>query len=401
MKKQLVVALGLTVLATPAFATKARLQALGDDIYGSFYINDNRNIWLNAATINNHKDLVTFEWGNSAVTSTNVFGQDSAPTPRAEGGVHKTIGNLVWGLHFGSASNTGNALRAGAGLSLADAAEKNNVDLFVGGDAGLKWGANIGYSSSSEAGTTGDFEQEALRTRLGVIAGDIEAYANINIMNNAEGALIGPTGTPVPGATAEFEGKLGYQVGVIYGLNDYKIYADYRAFDAEGENSAVAGSNDISLSQLQVGAGRATRLNDKATLFTRAQLTWATSENEGAAGTFAAATCSAERAVGCEEYETMRVPVVVGLEYDAASWLVLRASVVQSVWGQEEDADDERSLAETTHVNAGATLRFGEFSIDGVIGNYNASTIDNTTAGGDGVLRTDSLMTRVGMLYRF
>ena len=43
MKKQLTVALGLAVLATPAFATKARLQALGEDVNGSYYVNDNRN----------------------------------------------------------------------------------------------------------------------------------------------------------------------------------------------------------------------------------------------------------------------------------------------------------------------------------------------------------------------
>ena len=66
MKKQLTVALGLAVLATPAFATKARLQALREDIYGSYYINDNRNIWLNPAQITNHKDLVTFEWGDAS-----------------------------------------------------------------------------------------------------------------------------------------------------------------------------------------------------------------------------------------------------------------------------------------------------------------------------------------------
>ena len=388
MKKQLVVALGLTVLATPAFATKARLQALGEDTYGSFYVNDNRNIWLNAAQINNHKDLVTFEWGDTT-SPVDV----NAAAPRAEGGVYKTMGNLVWGLHLGGASNTANGLRAASGLAITEVQEENVVDVFVGGDAGLKWGANVGYSSSSKGGPTGDAEQESLRTRLGVIAGDIEGYANINIMNSAEDT-----------AGNKFEGKLGYQVGAIYSLNDYRIFADYRSFDAEGDTT-IGNKEDIGLSQLQVGAGRATRLNDKATLFTKAQFVMANAENDravlaGAAGSFQGA-CSAATAAACEEYETMQVPVVIGLEYDAATWLVLRASVGQVVWGTEEDATNKRTVQDSTLVNAGATLKFGELSLDGVIGNSNATGAVAGTSTTAGTLRTDVLMSRVGMTYRF
>src|SRR6476659_1261938 len=101
MKKQLTVALGLAVLATPAFATKARLQALGEDNYGSAYINDNRNVWLNAAQINNHKDLVTYEFGSNQTA-------DNAATPRGEGGIFKAMGNMVYGVQFGGASTTAN-----------------------------------------------------------------------------------------------------------------------------------------------------------------------------------------------------------------------------------------------------------------------------------------------------
>ena len=83
MKKQLVTILGVAVMAAPAFASKARLQALGEDIYGSTYINDNRNIFLNAAQVNNYADLVTFETG----AQTDNDGDDSAAGPRPEGGV--------------------------------------------------------------------------------------------------------------------------------------------------------------------------------------------------------------------------------------------------------------------------------------------------------------------------
>ncbi|MBA2405877.1 MAG: hypothetical protein H0V66_13960 [Bdellovibrionales bacterium] len=369
MKKQLVVALGLTVLAAPAFASKARLQALGEDVNGSFYINDNRNVFLNAAQVNNHKDLVTFEWGDT------TNGTDNAATPRAEGGVFKTMGNMVYGLYLGSESNTSNFFRSASGVTIA---EENNIDLFVAGDAGIKWGANLTYSKSADDETNGDANQSALRTRFGVIAGDIEGYANINIDNKAESGVAGN----------EFDGKLGYKVGAIYNLNDYRVFADYQSFEGEADG-AIDG--DLESTQLQVGAGRSTRLNDKATLFTRAQYTQSKSDID--VGT------SAD-----QDIKSKAIPVVIGLEYDAASWLVLRSSIGQNIWSTVDNDGNKSPAHETTVVNAGATLKFGELSVDGVIGNNDGVDTTGTganTAAGNGNLRTDNLMSRVSMTYRF
>lgn len=381
MKKQLTVALGLAVLATPVFASKARLQALGEDSYGSAYINDNRNIWLNAAQINNHKDLVTYEFGTETIG-------DDAQQARGEGGVYKAHGNFVYGLHFGGASNTANAMRRAAGLTGAD--EQNNIDLFIGGDAGMKWGANLGYAKTSDESSP--LTSESMRTRLGVIMGDTQAYANINLINNAKGT---------DAAGHKFEGDLGYQVGVIHAWEGNTLFADYRSFEAEGTQGAAKG--DISYKQIMVGVGRVERLNDKTNLFTKATFVNADVENDGGAaafGTGAGACATGNSAIFCEEYKTMQVPVVVGLETEATSWLTLRGSVGAVVWGSEEDKDNERSIQNSTIINAGATLKFGELSVDGVIGNDNgAGPAANGT--NSGTIRTDSLMSRVSMTYRF
>lgn len=407
MKRQLTVALGLAVLATPAFATKARLQGLGEDIYGSFYVNDARNIWLNPAQINNHKDMVTFEWGDNNNTA------DQASTPRAEGGIHKAYGNLVYGVHFGSASNSANQLRMGAGIFTADitdptdpviqarANEGNNVDLFVGGDAGLKWGANLGYNrTKDEASNT---RSEGLRSRLGVIMGDSQVYANINLINNAKG----PTGTftppTLPTTSAKFEGKLGYQVGVIHAMDGNTFTVDFRQFEAESD--VGTGKEDQSIKQAMAGVGRVTRLNDKANLFTKVSFMWADAKNKQAAvtgGATGAALCEMSPFF-CDKYETMRVPVVVGVEVDATSWLTARMSVSQAVWGTEKANKEERTIKNNTVVNAGMTLNFGELSIDGLVSNSDGTTgtLGETTAAGRGTLRLDDLMTRVGVNYRF
>ena len=394
MNKQVIVALGLAVLATPAFASKARLQALGEDNYGSQFINDNRNIWLNVAQINNHKDLVTFEFGTESTG-------DDAATPRGEGGVYKNHGNLVYGVHFGGASTTGNALRYAAGLRTAgfaaDSNEQNNVDVFVGGDAGMKWGANLGYAKNAVEGN--NLSSESMRTRLGVIMGDTQAYANLNLINNAKSEL-----------GQKFEGKLGYQVGLIHAWEGHTLFADYRTFEAENTTQ----KKDIGLKRLEVGIGHVERLNDKANLFAKASYLMGSVDNEISTNTSFGSTAiscgTGNAALLCSEYKTSQVPVVVGLETEATSWLTLRGSVGAVVWGSEEDNTNERSIQNATIINAGATLKFGELSVDGVVGNNAGNSVTAGTAttqtgsanGTDsGVLRTDTLMSRVSMTYRF
>lgn len=382
MKKQLTVALGLAVLATPAFASKARLQALGEDSYGSAYINDNRNIWLNAAQINNHKDLVTYEFGGNV-------SNDTAASARGEGGVYKAMGNMVYGVHFGGASTTANLMRGGAGLTGAN--EDNNVDVFVGGDAGLKWGANLGYAKSANETRTQGASSESMRTRLGVIMGDTQAYANINLINNAKGTNA---------QAAKFEGKLGFQVGAIHAWEGNTLFVDYRKFDAEGTVPTL-GKGDMNSQQLAVGIGRVERLNDKTNLFLKAQYFMQKAENDNSANPVAGAQCTGGNFFGCDKAETSRVPVTIGLETEATSWLTLRGSVSQVVWGTNEVNKNESTVANSTLINAGATLKFGELSVDGVIGNDATGSAPQAQGTSSGTIRTDSLMSRVAMTYRF
>jgi hypothetical protein len=371
MKKQLVLVAGLAVLATPAFASKARLQALGEDTNGSQYINDNRNIFINAANVNEYKDLVTMEWGDTADND------DSAATPRAEGGVFFGNGNMVYGVQLGAESDTSQSLRAAAGLANGQSDEQNGVDLFVGGDAGMKWGASLFYSASEDEQAAAKEEQKAMRVRLGVNQGQWNAFANISLTNEAE----------VDGG-AEFKGDTGYQLGGGYMMNDYNIFANYSNF--EGENAA---DDKLSLNKMELGVGRITKLNDKANLFTRVSYTKTETENEAVAGGNGGHLAS-------EDYESNAIPVVVGLEYDAASWLTLRGSVSQNVRGTEE-GDDEKTTEDSTVVNAGATLKFGDLSVDGVIGNSTVGAHGENTAAGDGQLRADVLMSRVAVTYKF
>lgn len=388
MKKQIAIAMGLAFISAPAFATKARLEALGEDSFGSQFISDNRNIFLNAAEVNFHKDFVTYEWGDADTTSSQSYNgttlgqntdQDTASTPKAEGGFIKASGNMVYGLHFGSESNVANGLRT---LAMgADAVhEENNIDLFVGGDAGIQWGANVTYTSSkkeqTQAGPTlVDEEQTSIRTRFGVVTGNISAFANINIQNKAEDKQ----------NDVEFDGKSGYDLGATYEMSDMYYMLRYRHFAGEDHNS-----DEFSANQAWIGAAKAYKLNDRSNVWISGWYKSNTQEND-----FTAISASGET-------KESFIPFTVAAEVSVKEWLILRGSVQHVVWGEEEnDAGDKDTIVDTS-VNAGASLVFGDFQIDGLVGTTDGTTTlgDDTTTG-NGTLRTDALMSRVSMLYRF
>ncbi len=391
MKRQLTVALGLLVVAAPAFATKARLEALGEDSFGSYYVNDNRNIFLNPARINENKDFITYEFGDSG---SSINGNaDSSANPRAGGGFAKSVGNMVYGLHFGDSSPSTGALRAlpnGVSGTAAQLQEQQPWDFFIGGDAGMKWGASFTYESfdGGSAAAGNRLNSHGMRARGGVLMGDLDLFAQVSLDNDANDY-----------AGNSVEGDMGLFMGAGYMMNNYKLFADYRMIGAEyrGAGSQVT-KEDIDTSILRLGVARQERLNDRATVFAKLVAARSTVDDDGA-GSFGAAG----------EATSTALPFTLGLEYAATSWLDLRASVISNLYSDQEL--DPKAGGKTsgnvnaTAVRAGASLKFGEFSIDGLIATDNtgagtAGSNDGATDSG-GTIRTDALMTRASMIYRF
>ena len=266
MKKQLALALGLSVLATPAaFASKARLLALGESTNGSFFINDNRNIFLNAAEVNNNKDLVTFEFGAGSTTDTDV-------APNAEGGVLKGYGNLVYGLHLGRVTSF-NTVPADVGSIYQPS---NAIDLFVGGDAGIKWGANVTYVSSMDekngsGADTSDSEAKSMDINLGVIAGDVTAYLKAGVFGSSENKDVLGTADAV-----DLDRKSDFEIGASMKVSDYTVFAQANMNKYEEKEA----NEDIKNSSYLLGAARTERLNDKTTMFVKLAGTYVNSDNE-------------------------------------------------------------------------------------------------------------------------
>lgn len=375
MKKQIAIAtLGLAVLSTSAFASKARLEALGQDADGSQFLDDERNVLLNPAHLNYHKDFVTMEFGDTQADT------DEPASPRAEGGMFKASGNMVYGIYFGNEND--NAFRSNAGVTAIE--NQNNTDFFIAGDAGIQWGARLSYHqfSDKQQGANQDHKSDLTVLRVGVISGDTEAFLKYGLTNKAEDGA------------AEFEMKSDMDLGVTHSVGDIDYILRY--ISGEYEN---AGGDANKFQNTHIGVARNYKLNDKAQAWASAFYKMDTTDDEIG---------------GANETKNNYLPVVIGLEYMAKEWLTLRGSVGQQIIGENENnAGDKATNANTTFVAAGASLVFGDMSIDGLISNNAngngspaaASATDanagRNTAGGNGTLRTDALMSRVSMTYKF
>ena len=339
MKKHLVVAAGLAVLSTGAFASKARMAALNQgSSLGSFYLEDNRNVFRSSNSVNSMNNYVITEWGSSYIPG------GAAAT--AEGGFFRSHGAMNYGLYLNSDAhgNVDNNLNPA------------RVDLVVGGDAGLNWGLRLGYESMEAAGSN----HEASGFDLGLSA----TVSGANLWLNYAPATTSTV------ANAETERNADMTLGATYGMGDYTLFAEYAS---EGQD----GDKDASTS-ITVGAAKVWETSGGASVFYDASIV--STANYDLAGTTYAADNS-----------KLSVPVTLGVEVKAASWLTWRASIQQSVYGSHEDAAGTVTSGRTTNLGAGASLTWGDLQIDGTIRNASGGQL-----GSD-----DQFMSSVAAMYRF
>jgi hypothetical protein len=370
MKMNVLVIAGLAVLSTNAFASKARVEALGQDsVRGSHYIADSRNVFRNPAALNETKNYLVTEWGGQADS-------DAVNAPRAEGGFFREMGAFNYGVYLGNDGEE-NAQRIADGFLAQD----NALDLFIAGDMGVKWGARLHYAGSKDEAAVAGLEKKntAFGLGLGVVAGAMEAYANVDISDKSKGAAV---------AGDEWKLKPSYLVGGSYTWTDYTFFASYE--NRKADENLAGTATTYKQSEIVVGAGRTMEINPTARVFGDIQLNMATDTNQ--------------TAVGKTKENTL--PVTVGMEADATSWLTLRGSVSQNVFLNEtkNPAGQKVTNKNSTNVAAGATLNFGKLKVDGLIGTTDGlrtggvSTTNNTNTG---TLTTDNLMTRVAVSYWF
>ncbi len=373
MKRNVLVIAGLAVLSTSAFASKARMEALGQGTK-SYYINDTRSVFLNPSVLNSNKNYVVTEWGTAAST-------DSQTAPRAEGGFFREMGSFAYGLYLGN-NDSRFAAHSVNGTYLD---QDNGIDFFLAGDVGTKWGTRIHFASAKdETGTTAK-KHSALGVGFGVAHGDLSTSLNVDISDKSTG-----TGAASEGGYSN-KLKPSYTFDVSYAWMGNTFFASYVANKLENSEATTTTQK---YSDMVFGIARTMELNPTSRVFADATVHLEKATNFYTSYTSIVAT-------NTTKYN--RMPVTIGLETEATSWLMLRGSVSQHVLLNQykNNAGKKISKQNSTTVNGGATLNFGKLKVDGVVGTTGASRATGNLGTKSGVLTTDNLMARVGVLYNF
>lgn len=357
MKKLLLLVL-LTSMFGTAHATRSRMNSLGQDPnQGSFYLMDNRNFFRNPANAAKMRNFMVAELGTdyAKVADKNVTGGGNV-----EGGYFGEFNSdMAYGVYLGKrnvaidgAVSLYNVANAGT-ATLLDSGSANPLNLFLGGGSDMKWGLNLAYASTDKSLTGGDQQYDNLGLAVGIeTSGGLQVYVSYQDATT-EGAA-SSTGwinnTKIESAPMT--------IGLIYGMNaETTLFAQYNGGDIK---TTVAGTETKNNSSgWVIGVGRIYELSPTA------RFNFDLSYNQG----------EVESGGGKSKVTTTRLPITVGLEADAAEWLILRASVAQNfILGDVKNTSSgavvtkDNSALTGTRVALGGTLHFGKLKIDGNLG---------------------------------
>lgn len=333
----------MVTLSSPVLASRARMQALGQDTgIGSFYIDDTRNIFHNPANLSNGSDYVLAEWNDNATNST---------TGDGEGGIFRDAGSMNYGLYFGADvdQRTQNVARTANSYTKSD----DMLDLFLAGNAGMDWGLRVNYGKHKVAAGT----NTAYGLGLGVNSGDLSVYSNLDISNKTESS------------SGKFEGDFGYNVGLIYDFMGMTGWLNYTGWGYEITPTSGT-KTERTLSKIQAGLGRIIEVSNTSRVFTDLDYYYQNQE---------------DKTTATVKTKTRAVNVNIGFEADATSWLTWRGSVKQDLTSEVTGAVETAG----TYINAGSTLNFGKLKVDGTIG----------TASGK--VGSNDFLSQVGVHYWF
>lgn len=387
MKKLLLIA-ALAAMSTPAFASKARLTSLGN----ADHLVDVQTAFDNPAHLTLLSDYATFETGPTSTTST---------TSNAEGGFIQSMGEGKWGFYMGRKSEFTTGARASTGFL----GQENPIELQYAMKGPISWGAALNYSKSDKKSVSR--KQDAMGVRVGAVADVWEAYAIIGLGSKADGHAAftadlngdgdvldaGETAAANPATTTgTYKSTTGFKVGAKYKMDNIVAYLKHYMDGFKYEDTGTAITKlEQSQSQTDLGVIDATKI-DGGQWFYGVALRLFNSKKEATVG----------GGSGEAKTTTTSLPFLLGLEYDAASWLTLRTSVTQNVLigttktevGGTGEAD---TIANNTTVAAGLGLKMNKWTLDGSMA---AATTGNLQLG-DGATTATQFVTNMALTYNF
>ncbi|MBX3032701.1 MAG: hypothetical protein KF865_02175 [Bdellovibrionaceae bacterium] len=389
MKKTMLIA-ALTMAAAPAFASKARLNALQN----AEHISDIQRTFDRPYEAAMYGEYATVEFGSPT------------GTPNAEGGFVRQMGEGSYlGLYLGhnpealnkvitasqltvDQSNAGLKASAAGSAAVWRSSLEAPLNIFYASKAGdITWGANLFYLTSNKKSTStvvvGDFnnngntsdpgEEVSAANRkanvagvsFGATAANWEADATVGLMGKDQFEVSTALGTEIA-----LESNMNLVLRGAYKMDTLYFYGKY---SMAGAKVKVTGAEDrkVDLNEAAVGIIDS-RKKDGVEFFYGAS--------------YVMTNVKGNSLVGDNKTEVTKLPVIVGVEAEANSWLVLRGSLTQNLGllGTTKTttagtAGESDSLGSTT-VAAGAGMKFGKFTVDTTLKAATTGTIGSDGA---------------------
>jgi hypothetical protein len=363
----------IVLSSNQAWGSKARLQALGQSENGSYHVMDARNMFLNPATIGSLAEQVNLEWGSSNRPS----------DPNAEGGFVQNVGAGKLGLYLGRELALTENVRALNSTTVPFATLEGAIDTAFGTDVtlpeptntveaifgvqsgGMLIGGALAFGrNKDENGTNLNDETQAIELRGGVATTSFDGHLRMTMGAKSEDQLSATN-------TVEYEGSLGLRAGGGLSIGpSLKLIGEFNYDTFELANSTNTAEFDGTFTRLRGGVVQTREIDKGARFFSSLEFALNRWDLKGKNGT----------ATG--KVETTSLPIVVGIEADAATWLKLRGSVAQSIIIDEtktksgtDDTKDQHAPNSTT-VAAGGGVTLNKFTLDGTFGGSTAGTLN-------------------------
>jgi len=364
--KNLLLALTLVITASPAFASRARLESLGEGKNGSYYIHDSRNMFLNPAVISKYKKKLMIEVGSTTTSSSSA---DSSASPSAQGGFTNTFGDFTYAVYLNNYSDTmaaaadcdfnndGDCTDPGE-ATFTGIAPQNAVEIQFAGEGSVNWGLGLTTGGNKQ----GDLSSSYWGVRAGIEKDALAVFTTVGLTSSIKN-----------GATDVLKGKLRLDLGATYGMDDMTVFGKFSTSTNDVDQGA--GAFETNSTSFGAGLGWNKEMTKSTHMFTRVEADYATAKSAGA-------TTS----------KSYLVPVVLGAETQALSWLAIRGSLTHALLGQTNTGLNNTTAGQTS-VAAGVGMTFGDVTIDGLVANNAAAA--NRFGFGDGMLG------RISMNYNF
>ena len=382
MKKLIILAVALA--SVNASATRARFNALAS----SPHLIDTRTIFGNPADMFYvGGDFVTFESGKtlSGFAPTQAAGLNGSPyiasftstsDSGAEGMVVRSFGDAKVGLSLGHQSETSILQRTAVAPlfpTRVNFFQQNPVEISYGMKAGdLAWGATLIYSSYKSKIAPNE-KEDTSGLRGGIRMGALDVKAAIGLSNNYQNDTDG-----------RFKGTLALSAGAGYAMESLYFSGIIKTSGFNTQNGIGTETNNVNTTTIDASVVSSHK-KDGNEFFYSAGLSNATTKNTTADSIVTA----------------LSLPIVLGLEVEASTWLTLRGSVKQTVLINDSKTQtagvssiDFSPAQNNTVASIGAGLKFSKITVDG--------SLEGLTGGAaTQQVNANNLLGTVGLTYMF